>query len=80
MACVREDAGIVSALANSMDSQENDFPSGGRDPAGSAQQQEHPGDHEGHAGQGADSAMKQLREWEQHRANNSAGKGHQGPN
>lgn len=62
-----------------MDSQGNDFPAEGHDPA-AQQQQQHPGDHEGHAGQGADSAMKQMREWEQHRANNSAGHGHQGPN
>jgi len=29
---------------------------------------------EGHGGQGSDSAMKQMREWEQHRANNSGGR------
>lgn len=35
---------------------------------------------EGHAGQGSDSAMKQLRVWEQRRASNSGGKRRQGPN
>ena len=35
---------------------------------------------ERHAGQGADSAMKQLRVWEQRRASDSAVKGREGPN
>jgi hypothetical protein len=39
---------------------------------GSVQQQQQP--QEGHAGQGSESAMKQLREWEQRRASNSGGK------
>ena len=34
---------------------------------------------EGHAGQGSDSAMKQMRIWEQRRASNSGGKRRQGP-
>ena len=29
---------------------------------------------EGHGGQGSDSAMKQMREWEQHRAAHSGGR------
>lgn len=35
---------------------------------------------DGHAGQGSDSAMKQMRVWEQRRAANSGGKRRQGPN
>jgi hypothetical protein len=35
---------------------------------------------EGHAGQGSDSAMKQMRVWEQRRASQGAGRGRQGPN
>lgn len=42
------------------------------------QQQQQP--QEGHAGQGSESAMKHLREWEQRRASNSGGKRRQGPN
>lgn len=34
---------------------------------------------EGHGGQGSDSAMKQMRAWEQRRAHNSGGKHRQGP-
>ncbi|HEY0824802.1 MAG TPA: hypothetical protein VGD76_13525 [Ramlibacter sp.] len=34
---------------------------------------------EGHAGQGSESALKQLREWEQRRASNSGGKRRHGP-
>jgi hypothetical protein len=41
------------------------------------QQQEQAGD--GHGGQGSDSAMKQMRVWEQRRAAHSAGRGRQGP-
>jgi hypothetical protein len=44
------------------------------------QEQERRPESEGHAGQGADSAMKQMRVWEQRRASQSAGKGRQGPN
>jgi hypothetical protein len=46
------------------------------------QQQQQPQPHagsEGHGGQGSDSAMKQLRIWEQRRASNSGGKRRQGP-
>jgi hypothetical protein len=42
------------------------------------QQQQQPAT-EGHAGQGSDSAMKQLRVWEQRRAS-QGGRGRQGPN
>ena len=46
-----------------------------------AQQQQQPQPaSEGHAGQGSDSAMKQLRLWEQRRASQSGGRGRQGPN
>ena len=45
---------------------------------GSIQQQQQP--QEGHAGQGSESAMKQMREWEQRRASNSGGKRRSGPN
>jgi hypothetical protein len=40
---------------------------------GSAQQQQQP-QPEGHAGQGSESIMKQLREWEDRRASHSGGK------
>ena len=43
---------------------------------GQQQQQEHP---EGHAGQGSESIMKHLREWESRRASNSGGKRRPGP-
>lgn len=42
------------------------------------QQQQPQPTSEGHAGQGAESALKHLRAWEQRRATNSAGK-RQGP-
>ena len=42
------------------------------------QQQQQPAA-EGHAGRGSDSAMKQMRAWEQRRASQS-GRGRQGPN
>lgn len=41
--------------------------------------QEQPQSAEGHAGQGSESAMKQMRLWEQRRASNSGGKGRAGP-
>jgi hypothetical protein len=44
------------------------------------QQQQQPQPSEGHGGQGSDSAMKQLRAWEQRRAANSGGKRRHGPN
>jgi hypothetical protein len=37
-------------------------------------QHQHQQSQEGHGGRGSDSAMKQMREWEQHRANNSGGR------
>jgi hypothetical protein len=43
------------------------------------QQQQQP-QSEGHAGQGSESIMKQLREWENRRASNSGGKRRPGPN
>ena len=45
----------------------------------SSQQQQQQPQPEGHAGQGSDSAMKQMRIWEQRRASNSGGKRRQGP-
>jgi hypothetical protein len=50
--------------------------------AGQQQQQQQQPDavSEGHAGQGSDSAMKQMRAWEQRRASNSGGKRRHGPN
>lgn len=47
-----------------------------RQESGQQQQQPQP---ERHGGQGADSAMKQLREWEHRRVSNSGGKRRQGP-
>jgi hypothetical protein len=46
----------------------------------SGQQQQQPQPENGHAGQGSESIMKQLREWESRRAGNSGGKRRQGPN
>jgi hypothetical protein len=43
----------------------------------SQQQQQQPQD--GHAGQGSESIMKELREWESRRASNSGGKRRNGP-
>ena len=48
---------------------------------GTTQQQQQPQvQGEGHAGQGSESAMKQLRVWEQRRASISGGKRRTGPN
>jgi hypothetical protein len=60
--------------------QQSDSPPEDRDlaPSGPEPERQRP-DSEGHAGQGADSAMKQMRVWEQRRANQSGGKGRQGP-
>ena len=46
---------------------------------GQQQQQPQPHGGDGHGGQGSDSAMKQMRIWEQRRASNSGGKRRQGP-
>jgi hypothetical protein len=46
---------------------------------GAAQQQQQP-QLEGHCGQGSESAMKHLREWELRRAGNNGGKHRQGGN
>lgn len=61
--------------------QEQLVPEDGEPPAkGTTQQQQQPQPStEGHGGQGSDSAMKQLRIWEQRRASNSGGKRRQGP-
>lgn len=48
-------------------------------PGNTSQQQQPQPATEGHAGQGSDSAMKQMRIWEQRRASNSGGKRRQGP-
>ena len=53
-----------------------DGESGQKETAQQQQQQPQP---EGHGGQGSDSAMKQMRIWEQRRASNSGGKRRQGP-
>lgn len=45
---------------------------------GTAQQQQQP-QPEGHAGQGSESIMKQLREWERRRSSDSGGKRRHGP-
>lgn len=47
--------------------------------AGPQQQQQQPQPSDGHGGQGADSALKQMHVWEQNRAANSGGKRRQGP-
>lgn len=48
------------------------------DNPGQQQQQQPQPDPEGHAGQGAESALKEMRAWEQRRAANSGGKRRQG--
>ncbi|HEX7887729.1 MAG TPA: hypothetical protein VF522_00095 [Ramlibacter sp.] len=53
---------------------------GNTQPAVQQQQQQQPETSEGHGGQGSDSAMKQMRVWEQRRASNSGGKRRSGPN
>ena len=55
-------------------------PQKGANLAHQQQQQDPQSVSEGHAGQGSDSAMKQMRIWEQRRASNSGGKRRQGPN
>ena len=63
--------------------QEQLVPEDGQPASGTAvqQQQQVPQPaSEGHGGQGSESAMKQLRVWEQRRASNSGGKRRQGPN
>ena len=52
------------------DSQEDEGSASG---SSTTQQQQQP-QAEGHAGQGSESIMKQLREWEDRRASNSGGK------
>lgn len=56
---------------------EDGDPAGGN-PQAPQQQQQQP-QAERHGGQGSDSAMKHMREWEQRRASNSGGKRRQGP-
>jgi hypothetical protein len=61
--------------------QEQLLPVDGQSPSNDeVQQQQQQPAAEGHAGQGSDSAMKQMRIWEQRRASNSGGKTRQGPN
>ena len=61
--------------------QEQLLPEDGEQPqqGNSSQQQQQQPQPEGHAGQGSDSAMKQMRIWEQRRASHSGGKRRQGP-
>lgn len=62
--------------------QEQLLPEEGDHERGSGQQHQQPQSHatdDGHAGQGSDSAMKQMRIWEQTRASISGGKRRQGP-
>lgn len=50
-----------------------------RSPAPLQQQHQPQPEREGHAGRGSDSALKQLRIWEEQRAVQSGGKRRQGP-
>ena len=60
--------------------QEQLLPEEGEQPQqGTSSQQQQQPQPEGHAGQGSDSAVKQMRIWEQRRATNSGGKRRQGP-
>ena len=54
-------------------------PQGDSSDSAQQQQQQPQPDPEGHAGQGAESALKHMRAWEQRRAANSGGKRKQGP-
>ena len=61
--------------------QEELQPEDGGSPAQVQQQQQQPqSSGEGHGGQGSESALKQMRVWEQRRASNSGGKRKQHPN
>jgi ABC-type uncharacterized transport system involved in gliding motility auxiliary subunit len=51
----------------------------GEPPNQPARQQQQQPQGESHAGQGAESVMKQLRVWEQNRASNSGGPGRERP-
>jgi hypothetical protein len=59
--------------------QEPSSPEEGQQAGPGGQQQQQERESERHAGQGSDSAMKQMRVWEERRANNSGGKHRQGP-
>ena len=52
--------------------QQQDLP--GDDPSSQGRTQQQQPQQEGHAGQGSESIMKELREWESRRASNSGGK------
>jgi hypothetical protein len=55
-------------------------PPGDSPPVIQQQQQQQPqGSSDGHAGQGSESALRQMQAWEQRRAANSGGKRRQGP-
>jgi len=58
--------------------QQHMMPEDGQPGHGSGQQQDE-SEAEGHGGHGSESAMKQLRAWEQRRADNSGGKRRPGP-
>ena len=60
--------------------QEQMLPEDGQGSSSEDVQQQQQPQAEGHGGQGSDSAMKQMRLWEQRRASNSGGKRRQGPN
>jgi hypothetical protein len=65
---------VSNAISVMSQEQQHDLPEdedSSRTSSGQQQQQPQP---EGHAGQGSDSIMKQLREWENRRASNSGGK------
>jgi hypothetical protein len=64
-----------------MSNDQEQFSAQDEDPAGPSQQQQQPqsGSSEKHGGQGSESAMKQMRVWEQRRASNSGGTRRSGP-
>ena len=68
-----DDHGSAADDALMSQQQEQSSVSGDGEQEGEGQQQQQP-QAQGRAGQGSESAMEHLREWEQHRAGNTGGK------
>lgn len=68
-------------MSQEHDQDQHEHPGAAEDDRPVGQQQQQPQDEpsEGHAGQGSESALKQMRVWEQHRAAHSGGKRRGGP-
>jgi hypothetical protein len=68
----------MQAMSQDHDQQDNERDADGR-PTAQEGQAPHDAASEGHAGQGSESALKQMRAWEEHRATHSGGKRHGSP-